>query len=260
MWTTKSPYSIKIQRPSSDPSMPSLCSPSFFISASISLAMAWLRRREFAVAITKKSSRGVARRRSRSTMSLAPLSSAIRAAIRACASARLTRSGSLRSMACVGMSSCAVLIDRPRMDFDRTEVSETGAGCFIGGMFSVIHRFQESNISRWEDRHVSWFTNNSRPDEIDLLDTPGALGFDRPEQEFTRTMPVLTIASATRPGGIFRRNGRFWIVGEACKSSIATQEYYLTNEQHGSVTVRVGLHADHSGAERRSILRRGFPA
>jgi hypothetical protein len=33
------------------------------------------------------------------------------------------------------------LIDRPRMDFDRTEVSENGAGCFIGGMFSVIHRF-----------------------------------------------------------------------------------------------------------------------
>ena len=33
-------------------------------------------------------------------------------------------------------------------------------------------------------------------------------------------MPVLTIASATRPGGIFRGNGRFWMVEEACNLGI----------------------------------------
>ena len=86
----------------------------FFISASISLAMAWLSRREFAVAITKKSSSGVAWRRSRSRMSLARLSSAIRAAIRACSSARYTRSGITPVHGLGGMSSWADRIDRPR--------------------------------------------------------------------------------------------------------------------------------------------------
>ena len=60
------------------PSSPSLASPRFLISWSISLAIALFCRREAAVTITKKSTSGVAFRRSSRRMSRARLSSAIR--------------------------------------------------------------------------------------------------------------------------------------------------------------------------------------
>ena len=85
--------------------MPSLNSPSFFISWSISEAMALACRRELAEAITKKSRSGVAPRRSRRRISLARLSSAIRAATLARSIARSARASSARPAAVCATSS-----------------------------------------------------------------------------------------------------------------------------------------------------------
>ena len=87
-----------------------------------------------------------------------------------------------------GMSSCAARMERPRMAFAALRAPNRGR---------LLHR--------WDVLSHSWFpksrtsaggsstrflvTNNSRPEAIDLLDTPGTLGFDRPELECNRTSP-----------------------------------------------------------------------